>query len=112
MIEPVHVVRPPTRPVLVYDGECRFCCFWVRRWQSITGPHLEYRPFQDPQLALDFPELAQPRLEQAVHLVEVNGAVFSGAEAVFRALAVNPRAGGWLAMYRALPGAAFLSERT
>src|SRR5690242_10777996 len=95
---------------MIYDGECHFCCFWVRRWQALTGPRLEYKRSQDPEVAQAFPELSRNRLEQAVHLIEPDGAVYSGAEAVFRSLAAGPTGRGWLAAYRSIPGFASVSE--
>ena len=86
----IHVASPPFKPLVIYDGECAFCCFWIRRWQQSTDQYVDYLPFQDHGTATAFPELTPQLLQTAVHLVETNGSVFSGAEAVFRALAHNP----------------------
>jgi len=90
-VKPVaRVASPPLKPLLVFDGDCNFCAFWVRRWQRATGSHVEYQPFQDPRIAAQFPELACGQFEGAVQLILPDGAVHSGADAVFRALAGNP----------------------
>ena len=78
-------------PLMIYDGDCNFCSLWVHRWQHATGGQVEYLPFQDPRVAAQFPELPREQFESAVQLIEPDGAVFSSAEAVFRALARNPR---------------------
>ncbi len=80
---------------MVYDGDCNFCSLWVSRWRHTTGDHLDYLPFQDPSVAARFPEVPRGQFESAVQLVEPDGSVYGGAEAVFRALAWNPR-GSWL----------------
>jgi len=80
---------------MVYDGDCCFCTFWIQRWQRLTGDRVEYVPFQEPSLAARFPELRREQLELAVHLVEIDGAVYNGAEAVFSAMARHAR-GQWL----------------
>lgn len=80
---------------MIYDGDCNFCALWIGRWRHATGEHIDYLPYQDPQVAARFPEISREAFESAVQLVQADGAVFSGAEAVFCALAFNPH-GRWL----------------
>src|SRR5438093_851482 len=75
---------------MIFDGECTFCRFWIDRWKYITGDRIEYVESQDVRIAETFPELSREQLEQSVQLIEPSGEVFSGAEAVFRALATSP----------------------
>jgi predicted DCC family thiol-disulfide oxidoreductase YuxK len=75
---------------MIFDGDCNFCGIWIRRWRHITGDRLDYLPFQDASIGARFSEIARDQLETAVHLVELDGTVYSGAEAAFRALAHNP----------------------
>src|SRR5437867_723235 len=77
----VRVASPPAKPLVIYDGQCEFCCFWIRRWEHATHDGVDYLPFQDPGLVTNFPELTRDRLETAVHFVETDGSVFNGAEA-------------------------------
>jgi predicted DCC family thiol-disulfide oxidoreductase YuxK len=83
----LHVATPPSKPLLIFDGDCNFCTVWVHRWQHVTGEQVEYIPFQDPTVGRRFPELPREFFEKAVHLVETNGLVYYGAEAAFRTLA-------------------------
>src|SRR5262249_3829443 len=85
----VRVASPPARPVMIYDGDCRFCTLWIRRWQIATGDRVEYLPYQDPRVVTQFPEIACEQFEAAVQLVQPDGAVYAAAEAVFRSLATN-----------------------
>src|SRR6266581_3256045 len=75
---------------MLYDGACGFCAIWIRRWQHMTGEQVEYLPFQDARVAALLPELPPDQLSAAVHLLETDGAVYSGAEAAFRALGCQP----------------------
>jgi predicted DCC family thiol-disulfide oxidoreductase YuxK len=95
---------------MVYDGDCNFCSLWIHRWQQTTGGHLDYLPFQDPSVAARFPEVPQGQFETAVQLIETDGAVFGGAEAVFRALAHNPHEGWLLDWYENSPVFATTTE--
>ena len=88
---------------MIFDGDCNFCRFWVRRWQRTTGERVDFVPFQDPGVMARFPELPRERFETAVHLVETDGSVYSGAEAAFRALAKNPHAQWLLDWYEHSP---------
>jgi predicted DCC family thiol-disulfide oxidoreductase YuxK/uncharacterized membrane protein YhaH (DUF805 family) len=89
------------KPVLVFDGNCGFCRLWIERWRAATGDAIEYLP--SDKAAARYPALSPEGLSEAVHLVEPDGRVSRGAEAVFRSLA---RAGGahrlWLACYERL----------
>lgn len=90
------------KPVLVFDGDCGFCRLWIGRWKRATGDRVEYVPSE--KAAARFPQLSTDDLAEAVHLVEPDGRISRGAEAVFRSLA---HAGGFrragLALYEALP---------
>jgi lipase maturation factor 1 len=94
--------------VLLFDGDCGFCRLWVGRWRGLTADAVEYLAYQDA--AARFPKLDRAELARAVHLVEPDGAVHRGADAVFRA-AARARGWGWLPrLYAALPPFAAASE--
>jgi len=107
----LHVATPPPKPLMIFDGNCNFCTLWICRWQQATGDHVEYLPLQDARVAQQFPELPRERFEIAVHLIEPDGAVYTGAEAVFRALAHNPAKGRPLRWYQQSTGFAGATER-
>ena len=94
-------------PVLIYDGDCGFCRRSVARLRKITGERIEYAPFQE--VAGNFPQIPRVRFEEAVHLIDPDGRVSSGAEAVFRTLAYGGRT-SLLWLYRHLPGFRGVSE--
>jgi len=94
---------------MIYDGDCNFCTLWIHRWQQATGQVIDYLPFQDTRVAEQFPGLSE-RFETAVHLIETNGLVYSGAEAVFRALATQPRKRWLLNWYQRSPALARATE--
>jgi predicted DCC family thiol-disulfide oxidoreductase YuxK/uncharacterized membrane protein YphA (DoxX/SURF4 family) len=109
-VNPVtRVARPLSKPLLIFDGDCNFCRRWISRWQEITGEGVDYVPLQAPRVAEEFPELSREALEAAVHLIEPSGAVWQGADAVFRALACRRRWPLWL--YQNIPGAAWVCDR-
>jgi len=87
----IHVASPPSKPLMVYDGDCNFCGRWIARWRQLTGDAVDYLPSQDPQIGSQFPEVPREHFQTSVQLIEPDGTVCSGAEAVFRALAKNPK---------------------
>jgi lipase maturation factor 1 len=103
-----RVASPPDRPVMVFDGDCGFCRFWIERWKRRLGAGADFLPFQEA--APRFPEIPIEAFRRAVHLVLPDGTVSSGAEAVFRTLALGPRGGWGLRAYRLVPGLAALTE--
>ena len=80
----MRVSNPPPKPLLIWNGECHFCRRWVKRWDETTGGAVDYIPFQE--IGDRFGEIPLPEFERAATLIERDGAVYSGAQAVFRAL--------------------------
>jgi predicted DCC family thiol-disulfide oxidoreductase YuxK len=105
----LSVAMPPSKPLLVFDGECHFCRLWVGRGQQITGDAVDYLPSQHPDIARRFPEIPPASYDRAVQLINVDGRVYSGADAVFRAVATNPLYGWPRAACQKIPA---LSEFT
>lgn len=91
-----------TSATLVYDGDCRFCCLWVARWQASAGSGLDFVPCKEA-------EIPREECEDAVQWLGKDGSRASGAEAVFRVLASGSFAGKLLllAFQKIPPWAAF-----
>jgi lipase maturation factor 1 len=104
---PAHE-KPPSRPLLLFDGDCGFCRFWVARWQARTRDRVDFAPAQ--QQASRFPQVTEEAWKRSVQLITPEGAVYGGAEAVFRILAYAPGLHWMLAIYRYLPGARPVTE--
>jgi predicted DCC family thiol-disulfide oxidoreductase YuxK len=107
-----HVAAPPPKPLLVFDGDCNFCTLWIRRWQQMTGEAVDYLPSQDASIAAQFPDIPREQFQSSVQLIETDGTVYSGAEAVFRTLATNPKWESLLHTYEKIPGIAHITEST
>src|SRR5581483_2263173 len=95
---------------MVYDGDCNFCTLWIHRWQWATGDLVEYLPSQAPQIAERFPEIPHQAFESSVQLIETDGSVYDGSEAVFRALSHHPHFRWPLDIYEVFPPFAKVSE--
>ncbi len=105
----VRSAPPAERPLLAYDGDCQFCSRWIIRWQQSLNGKVDVAPYQ--AVAAQFAEdLPIECFQSAIRLIEPDGSVFEGAEAVFRAL--NHGSGGskfyWC--YQHLPGFGPLSR--
>lgn len=89
------------RPLMVYDGDCRFCTRWIERWKAITGDRVEYRRSQDGP----FEGIPTDACEQTVQFLGVDGSRTERARAVFDALATARSYGRVLAWaHRRVPG--------
>ncbi|MEW6741840.1 MAG: DCC1-like thiol-disulfide oxidoreductase family protein [Planctomycetota bacterium] len=96
------------KPLLVYDGECRFCSRWVARLCHLTRGSLEAAPYQE--VAPRFPSIPSEEFARAIKFVDADGTITSGVEAILMSLR---RAGrwGWLhVIYKKLPGLSPLAE--
>ena len=92
-----------TRPLLLFDGDCGFCRYWVARWRILTHGAVDFAPAQAE--ASRFPQISKEAWSRSVQLVTPEGETYSGAEAVFRSLAYAPEHAWKLGIYRHLPGA-------
>ncbi|MBA3272694.1 MAG: lipase maturation factor family protein [Chthoniobacterales bacterium] len=102
------VANPPSKPLMIFDGDCHFCRRWIERWREITVDRVEYASSQE--VGQRFPEIAQSEFANAVQLVEPNGEVFRGAAAVFRSLGKASGRRWMAAAYDRLPGVATVAE--
>lgn len=73
------------KPIFYYDGSCALCCFWTTRWQRIVGDQVEFQSKEDLTSSL---------------FVGLDKKESSGAEGVFRLLALDPEYSYWLRFYR------------
>ena len=106
---PTHqVANPPSKTLLVYDGDCGFCKLWIARWREITAGAVDYEELQDA--AARFPEVPRAAFEHAVKLIETDGRVFSGAEAVYRSLGKGGGSGFGRWAFEHVPGFAPISN--
>jgi predicted DCC family thiol-disulfide oxidoreductase YuxK len=103
-------MKAENRPVLIYDGDCDLCRHWIARWRHVTGDRVEYVSSQ--QTAHRFPEISPQQFQSSVQLVQPDGTVFDGAEAVFLTLAFNPTYRWPLWLYRNVLGVAWATEFT
>jgi pimeloyl-ACP methyl ester carboxylesterase/predicted DCC family thiol-disulfide oxidoreductase YuxK len=101
-------VAAPEKPLMLFDGECAFCVRQVVRMRKKVGDAVSFAPYQDR--ARRIPGIELHDLARAVHLVEPDGTVTRGAQAIYRALSYAPSGGSWFWAYRNLPGFAAASE--
>jgi predicted DCC family thiol-disulfide oxidoreductase YuxK/uncharacterized membrane protein YphA (DoxX/SURF4 family) len=104
------VQSPPSRPLLVFDGDCQFCRRWVARWKRATNGAVDYLPYQDSAVISQFPEIPPGDFEEAIHLILPDGTYCRGAKAVYRSLAEGGRNPWMWRLYRKFSPFAELSE--
>ncbi|HKP02294.1 MAG TPA: lipase maturation factor family protein [Chthoniobacterales bacterium] len=108
MAQTNRVPNPPSKPLVIFDGDCRFCRRWIERWRDMTGGAVEYAPYQEA--ATRFPEIPRENFEAALHFVDRDGTVYRGAEAVFRSLGTARAGRALLWCHEHLPGFAPVTE--
>ncbi len=103
-----RVANPPTKPLLIWDGECHFCKLWIERWREITAGKVDYATYE--QATHQFPEISVEQFKRAMAFIEPDGEAFFAAEAVYRSLGYRSSR-RWLAWsYDHVPGFAAISE--
>jgi lipase maturation factor 1 len=103
-----RVANLPPQPLLLYDGDCGFCRKWVGRWKALTGNRVLYESYQ--AASARFPEIDPQRFTRSLQLIQPDGEVLQGAEAVFKSLE-SVFYLGWLNWsYGHVPGFASVSE--
>ena len=94
--------------MLIYDGDCNFCSHWIARWRHVTGGRVDYVTSQE--VAHQFPIIAPEKFEASVQLVQPDGSVYEGAEAVFRTLSYSSNHAWVLWLYLRIPALALVTE--
>ncbi|WP_371878261.1 thiol-disulfide oxidoreductase DCC family protein [Myxococcus landrumensis] len=85
------MTTPPGHDVLLYDGHCRICSGAAREFKRLLGGRgTELRSFRDDGVLEAFPGISPERCEKAMQLVQADGRVLEGAEAIVRALGRHP----------------------
>lgn len=95
-------------PLLIYDGQCGFCRFWVDYWKHLTGDRVRYAPFQE--VGGDFPQIPAENFTRSMWLLLPSGEAFGGAAAFFRLMTHVPGGHFWLRVYQKVPGFARITE--
>ncbi|MEM6777145.1 MAG: DUF393 domain-containing protein [Planctomycetota bacterium] len=74
----------PNRPVVLFDGHCRFCQASVRQLQRLDrrGKHLSFLSMHDPRVQQRYPDLTHEQLMREMVIVEPGGARHAGSDAV------------------------------
>lgn len=78
------------RAVLIYDEQCRFCVAQAARLERWLRGRVRLESFREPGVLDRYPALTLAQCEAAIQLVEPDGRISSGAEAVARALRLRP----------------------
>src|SRR5947209_4534993 len=76
--------NPPGKPVLIWDGNCGFCHYWILRVEKIIGDAIDYEPYQKAEKYIT--EITEKEFSEAVKFIDTDGNVYSGAAAFFKAL--------------------------
>lgn len=77
----------PDRFLLVWDGTCGFCKYWVIRWKILTGDAIRYEPYQ--KAATRFPDIDVRHFREAVRLIGPDGTVYSGPHAAYKSMSIG-----------------------
>jgi predicted DCC family thiol-disulfide oxidoreductase YuxK len=81
----------PGHDVILYDGHCRLCRGAAKQFERLLGGGgTELRSFREDGVLAAFPGIPPERCEKAMQLVQGDGRVFEGAEAVVQALGRRP----------------------
>ncbi|HVN64828.1 MAG TPA: hypothetical protein VMT58_09345, partial [Candidatus Binataceae bacterium] len=63
----------PSRPLLIYDGDCGFCRYWVRYWEALTRDKVAYAPYQE--VGAQYPQIPIHEFENAIQYVGPDGKI-------------------------------------
>lgn len=76
-------------PVMIWDGNCGFCRYWITRWQKITKHTIEFASYQEA--AERFPDVDVVHFKQASRFIDIDGKIYSGPQSAYKSLAYSKR---------------------
>lgn len=81
----------PSKPLVVYDGECRFCIARVGEIRKLdTANAMDYMPRQDEQCEQRFPAIRDVDLEDGILFIEADGKISVAADAIYKIFRLLP----------------------
>lgn len=86
--------------MLLYDGACRFCIAQAERLARWVHGRVRLESFREPGVLSRYPGITRAECEAAIHLVEPDGRVSRGAEAIARTLMLRPALAPLGVLYR------------
>jgi predicted DCC family thiol-disulfide oxidoreductase YuxK len=99
-----HPPRAPEKLLLLYDGECNLCLATVEKLRRIrTQAKLTMLPLQEADPVLLPKGIQREDLLEELHVVDGEGRLYKGAEAVIRIMRTVPGL-AWLAGLYRVPG--------
>jgi predicted DCC family thiol-disulfide oxidoreductase YuxK len=103
---------PPAdgRPLALYDGHCVFCTSQAQALRRRARGAIEVADFQREGVLAAFPGVTHEACMAALHLVDADGSVHTGAGAVVRALRIGRPLLGLLLLPYYVPGLRQLAE--
>jgi predicted DCC family thiol-disulfide oxidoreductase YuxK len=103
------VTRPPRVPVVLFDGDCGFCTAQARR---LAAPRkVSLRSFREEAVLAAFPGLSLEECVREMKLVDRDGRIYGGAEAIARTLGLSRRFLGRVALLYYVPGLRWVADR-
>ncbi len=109
-------LRPGTpevvKPVVLYDGRCRFCTAGADRIRALDHEgRLEVVSLHEPAVRARFPGLTLEAVLQEMHFVRPDGSMEKGHAAFREILGTLPQT-RWLALLWKLPGFSFVADKS
>ncbi|MBF9251818.1 DUF393 domain-containing protein [Pontibacter sp. 172403-2] len=87
-------------PILIFDGDCSFCKYWVNRWKRKTAGKVNYVPYQE--VPDNFEGISKAQFQRSVWLITADGRRLKAAAAVFELLRIGGT-GTWNQIYHRVP---------
>lgn len=78
--------RPPEKVTVLFDGHCRFCVGSSKKLGRLARGELELRSFREEGVLERFHPLGLAQCEKAMQLIDTDGHIVEGAEAVVAAV--------------------------
>jgi len=73
----------PSKPLMIWDGNCGFCKYWILVWQTKTT-EVDYKTLQD--VAAEFPEIPLKEFKKASRFIDTDGQIYSGPDSAFMSM--------------------------
>ncbi len=85
MFEKIKLTKyPPTKNILIWDGDCGFCKFWKTRWQQKTEGKVAFETYQNS--SKKFSDIPLKEFKKASRLIEIDGKIYRGPDSAYRSL--------------------------
>ena len=90
----------PQKNILIFDDNCPLCVRFKQSFERVYQDEIHFRPLSDQSIFEDYPQLNKEECSKDLHLIDHEGKVWVGADALSKVIERFPYADKFKWLYQ------------